>query len=347
MSDQRVLNTLWVVVPSLMAVVMQARGGNVQVVARGLPASPVALATDQLPATSAGFLWETRSTASERLFRAPDGRIVRVAARPGERLLWCRQVGVFVYSLSGQGPNRLSPPCVVDPPFVLRRQPAGGGPARLVRGDLPSSSVFVMPSGAVCYADSVGVRQIGPRGGAPTLLCPRADRSITAWGASGNTLYWIEEAMPGAREPVGSSRLVAFSPRDRQPRTVAWAPDALTDLVVSGKNVVWYHPASRTLEVARPAGQVTVLARDINLAATPDMVGDHLFYLCQRERGGRELRATSISQGVRELRVNVAASARLLGSAGDGLYLGEEESTNAWFAPRAPTGRLLRVALAN
>jgi hypothetical protein len=347
MSDQRVLNTLWVVVPSLMAVVMQARGGKVQVVEHGLSASPVAMATDQPPATSSGFLWEMRSASGERLFRAPDGRTVRVAARPGERLLWCRQVGASVYSLSGQGPNRLSPPCVVDPPFVLRRQPVSGGPARLVRGDLPSSSVFVTPSGAVCYADAAGVRQIGPRGGAPTLLCPRADRSITAWGASGSTLYWIEEAMPGAREPVGSSRLVAFSPRDRQPRTVAWAPDALTDLVVSGKNAVWYHPASRTLEAARPDGQVTVLARDVNLAETPTAVGDQLFYLCERESGGRDLQATSISRGVRELRLRLDASARILGSAGDGLYLGEEESSSAWFGPRAPTGRLLRVALAN
>ena len=203
-----------------------------------------------------------------------------------------------------------------------------------------------MPSGAVCYADAAGVRRIGPKGGATTLLCPRAERSITTWGAAGNTLYWIEEAMPGAREPVGSSRLVAFSMRDRQPRTVAWAPDALTDLVVSNKNVVWYHPASRTLEAARPDGQVTILARGINLAATPTAVGDQLFYLCQRENGGRDLRATSISRGVRELRLRLDASARILGAAGDGLYLGEEERSSAWSAPRAPTGRLLRVAWA-
>ena len=132
---------------------------------------------------------------------------------------------------------------------------------------------------------------------------------------------------------------------DRQPQTVAWAPDALTDLVVSGKNVVWYHPASRSLEGARPDGQVTILARDINLAATPVMDGDQLFYLCERENGGRELRATSISRGARDLRVCLDASARILGAAGDGLYLGEEERSGTWFAPQAPTGRLLRMAL--
>src|SRR5947209_8667980 len=148
MSDQRLANTLWVVVPSLMAVLMHARGGSVQVVARGLPAAPVALATDRQPASAEGFMWETRSTARERRFRARDGHTVRVTARPGELLLWCREVGPAVYSLSGQGPDRFGPPCVVDPPFVLRRQPLSGGPARIVRGNLPSSSVFVMPSGA-------------------------------------------------------------------------------------------------------------------------------------------------------------------------------------------------------
>jgi len=345
MSDQRVLNTLWVVVPSLMAVVMHARGGNLQVAARGLPAPPVALVTDRPPASASGFLWETHSTASERIFRASDGRTVRVTARPGEMLLWCRQVGPAIYSLSGRGPDRFGPPCVVDPPFVLRRQSPGGGPARVVRGGLPSASVFVMPSGAVCYADAAGVHRIGPNGGPAALLCPRANRSITAWAAAGETLYWTEEAMPGARDPVGSCRLVVFSLRDRQPQTVAWAPDALTDLVVSGTNVVWYHPASRTLEGAQSDGQVKVLARDINLAATPEIVGDHLFYLTQGGNGVRELQATALSRAVRELRVRLDPSARIIGAADDGLYLGEEESSGSWLAPHARSGRLLRVAL--
>ena len=61
--------------------------------------------------------------------------------------------------------DRFGPPCVVDPPFVLRRQSLTGGPGRAIRDDLPSSSVFVMPSGAVCYADAEGVQRIGPRGG--------------------------------------------------------------------------------------------------------------------------------------------------------------------------------------
>src|SRR5947209_16326589 len=92
MSDQRLANTLWVVVPSLMAVLMHARGGSVQVVERGLPVPPVALATDRRPASADGFLWETRSTGRERVFRARDGRTVRVTAQPGEMLLWCRAV---------------------------------------------------------------------------------------------------------------------------------------------------------------------------------------------------------------------------------------------------------------
>jgi hypothetical protein len=345
MSDQRLASTLWIVVPSLMAVLMHARGAGVQVVARGLPAAPVALATDHRPASADGFMWETRSTPTERQFRAHDGRMVRVTAQPGGMLLWCREVGSNVYSLSGQGPDRFGPPCVVDPPFVLRRQPLGGGAARVVRDNLPSSSVYVMPSGAVCYADSAGIHRISPRGGTAELLCRRADRSVTAWGAANNTLYWIEEAMPGARDPVGSCRLVAFSLHDRQPQTMAWAPDALTDLVVSGNEVTWYHPASRTLETAQPEGQVAILARDINLVATPEIIGDDVFYLCQRENGARELRATSISRGVRELRVRVDASARLLGAAGDALYVGEEERPASWFATGPATGRLLRVAL--
>ena len=191
MSEQRLFNALWIVVPSLMAVLLSGRGGSVQVVARGLPAQPVALTTDRRPASADGFLWETRSTSRERLFRAPDGRSVRVAARPGEMLLWCRQVGQAIYSLSGQGPDRFGPPCVVDPPFVLRRQPLAGGPVRTVCGDLPSSSVFVLPSGAVCFAAADGVRRIGPRGGA------QACRS------SGDS----EERAPGAAIPsTGSKR---------------------------------------------------------------------------------------------------------------------------------------------
>src|SRR5262249_44069386 len=100
-----------------------------------------------------------------------------------------------------------------------------------------------------------------------------------------------------------------------------------------------------TLECAQPDGQVKVLARDINLAATPEIVGDHLFYLTQGQNGVRELQATAISRGARELRVRLDPSARILGAAGDGLYLGEEENSDSWLAPRAHTGRLLRVAL--
>ena len=133
---------------------------------------------------------------------------------------------------------------------------------------------------------------------------------------------------------------MALSLRDRQPRTIAWAPDALTDLVVSGQTVAWYHPASRTLEAAQPDGQVTVLARDINLAATPEIVGDHLCYLCQGSNGVRELQSTSISRAARELRVRLDPSARIVGAASDGLYLGEEEGSTPWFSHPARTGRL-------
>src|SRR5207244_13316619 len=70
MSDQRLANTLWVVIPSLMAVLMHARGGSVQVVARGLPTDPVALATDRRPASAEGSMCETRSSSRPRQFRA-------------------------------------------------------------------------------------------------------------------------------------------------------------------------------------------------------------------------------------------------------------------------------------
>ena len=55
MSERRLFNTLWIVVPIVMAAAMSARGGTVQVVARGLPMSPVTLATDQRPASADGF----------------------------------------------------------------------------------------------------------------------------------------------------------------------------------------------------------------------------------------------------------------------------------------------------
>lgn len=343
MSERRLFNTLWIVVPIVMAAAMSARGGTVQVVARGLPMSPVTLATDQRPASADGFFWETRSTPSEHLFRARDGRSVQVTARPGEMLLWCRQVGTAVYSLAGHGPDRFGPPCVVDPPFVLRRQPLSGGPPRVVRADLPSDSVFVMPSGAVCFADAAGVHRIRPTGGPAQLICQRTDRNVTAWGAAGETLYWIEEAMPGGRDPVGSCRLVSLALGDRRPRTVAWAPDALTDLVVAGKTVAWYHPGGRDLEARGPDGEVTVLAREINLAATPALVGDRLFYLCMSGSGACELVTTSASGGGGKRLARLDASARILGAAGDGLYLGEEEGSSFWLPGRARTGRLLRV----
>jgi hypothetical protein len=343
MSDQKLFNTLWIVVPTLMAAVMSARGGKLQVVARGLPTPPVALATDQRPASGDGFFWETHSTPREHLFRTQDGRSLRVTAQPGETLLWCRQVGTAVYSLAGHGPDRFGPPCVIDPPFVLRRQSLHGGPTRILRADLPSASVFVMPSGAVCFADRDGVHCIRPTGGPAELLCRRRDRNVTAWGAAGNTLYWIEEAMPGGPDPAGSSRLVSLAPGDRLPRLVAWAPDALTDLVVSGKTVVWYHPGGRALEGLGPDGKVAVLAREINLAETPELVGDRLFYLSQGRSGTRELVTTSVSAGGCERLARLADSARILGTAEDGLYLGEEEGSGPWFSDRARTGRLLRV----
>src|SRR5947209_2604131 len=101
MSEQRIWNALWIVLPALAAAAMSTRGGAVEVVARGLPAAPVALATDQRPASADGFLWETRSTPRERLFRSRDGRTLRVVVPSGETLLWCRQVGGAVYSLTG------------------------------------------------------------------------------------------------------------------------------------------------------------------------------------------------------------------------------------------------------
>jgi hypothetical protein len=343
MSEQKLFNTLWIVVPTLMAVLMSACGGKVQVVARGLPTPPVALATDQRPASGNGFFWETHSTPREHLFRTHNSRSVRVTAQPGETLLWCRQVGTAVYSLAGHGPDRLGPPCIIDPPFILRRQPLSGGPVRVVRADLPSASVFVLPSGAVCFADAAGIHRIGPTGGPAQLICRRTDRNVTAWGAAGETLYWIEEAMPGGRDPVGSCRLVSLAPGARRPRLVAWAPDALTDLVVSEKTVVWYHPGGRTLEGVGPDGQVTVLAREINLAETPALIGDRLFYLCQSRSGARELETTSVSAGGCERLARLDASARILGTARDGLYLGEEEGSGFWFSARTRTGRLLRV----
>ena len=147
LTEQKLLNALWVVIPALMAVAMSGRGGGVEVVSRNLSTAPVALATDQRPATADGFFWEIRSTPQERLFRSRDGRGVRLMVRPGEMLIWCRQVGDAVYSLAGQGPDRTGPPCVVDPPFVLRRTLVAGGPTQTVRDDLPSSSVFITALG--------------------------------------------------------------------------------------------------------------------------------------------------------------------------------------------------------
>src|SRR5687768_14881353 len=130
MSDQKVVNTLWIVVPALMAVVISARGGAVEVVRQGLPAPPVALATDRRPASADGFFWQVPSSPGERLFRSRDDRTVRLAVSPDETILWSRQVGDAVYTLAGHGPDRSGPPCVIDPPFVLRRVPVKGGPAR-------------------------------------------------------------------------------------------------------------------------------------------------------------------------------------------------------------------------
>jgi hypothetical protein len=124
---------------------------------------------------------------------------------------------------------------------------------------------------------------------------------------------------------------------------VAWAPDALTDLVVSEKTVAWYHPGGRALEGVGPDGKVTVLAREINLAETPALMGDRLFYLCEGRSGARDLAATSASAGGCERLARLDASARILGTARDGLYLGEEEGSSFWSSGRARTGRLLRV----
>ena len=329
----------------MLALLISVSGGKVQVVARGLPSAPVALATDQPPASVEGFLWETHSTPREHWFQTRDGQPVRVTARPGETLLWCRQVGENVYSLAGQGPDRFGPPCIIDPPFVLRCQPRSGGPARVLQADLPSASVFVMPSGSVCFADAAGIHRASPTGGAADLLCPLKDRTVTAWGAVGDTLYWIEEAAPGGRDPVGSCRLVSQAAGTRQPHLVAWAPDALTDLVVSGKTVVWYHPAGRTLEGVGPNGRVTVLARDVNLAEAPALVGDRLFYLRLTRSGARELMTSSLSAGRGGSLARLDGSARIVGAARDGLYLGEEESGGFWLASPARTGVLLRVPL--
>src|SRR5687767_6551567 len=106
MREQKLLNTLWIVLPALMAVVVSRHGGGVEVVSRNLSRPPVALATDQRPPSADGFYWEIRANAQERVFRARDGRGARVSVWPDEILLWCRQVGSAVYSLAGQGPDR-------------------------------------------------------------------------------------------------------------------------------------------------------------------------------------------------------------------------------------------------
>jgi hypothetical protein len=345
MRDQRLLNTLWIVLPALIAVVVSRHGSSVEVVARHLPQPPVALSTNQRPPSADGFFWEIRSNAHERLYRARDGRMARVSVWPGEILLWCRQAGDSVYSLAGQGPDRMGPPCLIDPPFVLRRTRLENGAAETVRDDLPSASVFVHPSGAVCFADTHGIYRIPPTGGRAELLCPRTDFNVTAWGAAGETIYWIEEAMPGSRDPVGSCRLLALDPGSDQPRTVAWAPDALTDLVVSERLIAWYHPASRKLEGVRPDGRVNVLARDINLASTPVAAGDRLYYLCERPQAGRELATTSVSSGEGEVVARLDRSTQILGCAQDGVYLSEEEGGRGWLSSPVRTGRLLRVPL--
>jgi hypothetical protein len=348
-SEPKLLNALWIVIPALLAVAMNGRGRGIEVVERNLSAAPVALATDHRPASANGFFWEVRSNPAERLYRSRDGRMLRVTARPGEMLLWCRQVGDAVYSLAGQGPDRAGPPCLVDPPFVLRRTLLRGGPTRTVCTDLPSPSVFVSASQAVYYADRDGIYRVAPAGGTPELFCPRADRNVTAWGerrdGGGETLYWIEEAMPGGRDPVGSCRVMALDADAQEPRTLAWAPDALTDLVVDGPTIAWYHPAGRALEGVEPDGTVTVLARDLNLAQTPVSIGDRLFYLCERPSGARDLASTVVSRGGRTTLARLDRSASLLGAAGDGLYLGEEEGGRGWFSSPVRTGRLLRVPI--
>lgn len=345
MREQKLFNTLWIVLPALMAVVVSRQGGKVEVVSRNLSRPPVALATEQRPPSADGFFWEIRSNAHERVFRARDGRTARVSVWPGEILVWCRLTGNAVYSLTGQGPDRMGPPCLIDPPFVLRRTPLDGGAAQTIRDDLPSASAFVHGSGAVCFAETDGIYRIPPAGGRAELLCRRAAFNVTAWGAAGETLYWIEEAMPGSRDPIGSCRLLALDPGRRQPRTVAWAPDALTDLVISGTTIAWYHPAGRALEAVLPDGRVNVLARDINLASTPVAAGDRLYYLCERPDGRRELATTSASQEDPETLARLDRSAQLLGAAQDGVYVSEVEGGSGWLSSPVRTGRLLRVPL--
>src|SRR5687768_7254087 len=138
MRERKLLNTLWIVLPALMAVVVSRHGGRVEVVARSLSHAPVALATDQRPPSADGFFWELRSNAHERVFRARDGRVARVSVWPGELLLWCRQAGDAVYSLAGQGPDRNGPPCLIDPPYVLRRTRPNDSTVETIRDDLPS-----------------------------------------------------------------------------------------------------------------------------------------------------------------------------------------------------------------
>ena len=94
-----------------------------------------------------------------------------------------------------------------------------------------------------------------------------------------------------------------------------------------------------------PEGKVTVLARDINLAATPVSASDRLYYLCERPGGARDLATTGISRGGRQTLARLDRSARILGLARDGLYPSEEEGGRGWFSSPVRTGRLLRVAL--
>ena len=87
MREQRLLNTLWIVVPALMAVVISGRGGRVEVVAKNLPRPPVALATDQHPASADGF-----SSYLDSTVHTPAGHSGYLAGLGVERLLALRNV---------------------------------------------------------------------------------------------------------------------------------------------------------------------------------------------------------------------------------------------------------------
>jgi len=55
MREQRIINLLWIVVPTLMAIAMTTHGSRTEVVARGLQPPPVVLASDDRPGSASGF----------------------------------------------------------------------------------------------------------------------------------------------------------------------------------------------------------------------------------------------------------------------------------------------------